>query len=43
VNNALERVWKKAVVALFMVLSQHFPGGTEENHEQIGQDSWSPV
>jgi hypothetical protein len=31
----LERIWKEAVVAKFMVVSRHLPEGTEENHEQI--------
>jgi hypothetical protein len=26
----------------FKVLSRHPPGGTEENHENLSQDSWSP-
>jgi hypothetical protein len=32
-NHEFERMWKKAVVACFKVLSQPSPGGTEENHE----------
>jgi hypothetical protein len=32
VSNELERMWKEAVVV--KVLSQHLPGGTEENHEK---------
>jgi hypothetical protein len=35
----LERIWKKAVVALFKVLFQHLPGGTEDN---LSQDIRSP-
>jgi hypothetical protein len=29
--------------ALFKVLSEHFPGGTEGNHENLREDSRSPV
>jgi hypothetical protein len=29
----LQRMWREAVVALFKVISQNFPGGTEESHE----------
>jgi hypothetical protein len=29
-NDELERIWKEAVV----VLSRHFPGGIEENHDK---------
>jgi hypothetical protein len=28
-------------VAKFKVLSRHLPGGTEENHKNVGQDSRS--
>jgi hypothetical protein len=34
VSDELERMWKEAVMAYFKVLSRHFPGGTEENHEK---------
>jgi hypothetical protein len=34
-----ERMWKKADVASFKVLSQKLPGGTEENHEKLKQGS----
>jgi hypothetical protein len=30
-NNELERVWKKVVMASFKVISRHLLGGTEEN------------
>jgi hypothetical protein len=33
--DALENMWKKAVVAYFQVLSRHFSGGNEENHENL--------
>jgi hypothetical protein len=39
-NNELERIWKEVVMVEFKVLSQHVPGGTEEDHEKP-QDSWS--
>jgi hypothetical protein len=32
VNNELESMRKEVVVAKFKVLSQHLPGGAEENH-----------
>jgi hypothetical protein len=31
VNDELERMWKKVIMACFMVLSQNLPGGIEEN------------
>jgi hypothetical protein len=31
VNNELERMWKKVIVALFEVISQCLSGGTEED------------
>jgi hypothetical protein len=34
-NNDLERIRKESVVALFLVLSRHLPGGIEENHENL--------
>jgi hypothetical protein len=34
----LERIWKEAVMAYFMVISWHFPGGNDENHENLSQD-----
>jgi hypothetical protein len=34
VNDELKRMWKKAFVAQFKVLSQHLPRGTEKNHEK---------
>jgi hypothetical protein len=33
-NDELERMWKKPVVALLKVLFQYLPGGTEGNHEK---------
>jgi hypothetical protein len=32
VCNALKRMWKEADIASFEILSQHLPGGTEENN-----------
>jgi hypothetical protein len=26
------KIWKEVVIACFKVLSEHLPGGTEENH-----------
>jgi hypothetical protein len=34
VNDELERIYKKAFVAYFRILSQHLSGGTEDNHKQ---------
>jgi hypothetical protein len=31
VNSELERMWKNLAVAFFKVLSQGFPGGTEDS------------
>jgi hypothetical protein len=30
-DNESERIWKEAVVALFMILHRHLPRGTEDN------------
>jgi hypothetical protein len=38
-SNELGKRQKEVVVARFKVLSQHLPGGTEENHENVNQDS----
>jgi hypothetical protein len=42
VTYELERRWKEVVMAKFSVLSHHLPGGTEENHKTLSQDSQSP-
>jgi hypothetical protein len=42
VNDELENMLKEAVVVYFKALSQHFPGGTEENHENVSNDSRFP-
>jgi hypothetical protein len=39
-NNELRRTWKEAIMACFQILSQLFPGETEENHDN--QDSQCP-
>jgi hypothetical protein len=41
VNYELERMWKKMAVAYFKILSQHLPGGCEENHK-VPHDTWCP-
>jgi hypothetical protein len=35
-------MWKEAAVAKFKVLYRYLPGGTEKNHEKLGQDSQTP-
>jgi hypothetical protein len=35
VNNGLERMFRKAAVDMFEVLSQHLLGGTEKIHEKL--------
>jgi hypothetical protein len=32
---SLEIKWKKAIVAYFRILFQHFPGGIKENHKNF--------
>lgn len=41
-NRHFERIWKEVIMDYFKVLSWHFPGGTEENHEQFANlaTSW---
>jgi hypothetical protein len=34
-TDELEIMWNKMVVAYFKVLSRHFSGGTEGNHENV--------
>jgi hypothetical protein len=41
VNDLLESMWKEVVMALFKVLSWNLPRRTEENHEDLSQDSRS--
>jgi hypothetical protein len=31
----MARMWMKVVVALFEILFQHLPGGTEQNHKKL--------
>jgi hypothetical protein len=38
-NDELERMWKKAAMSSFKVLSRHFPGKTEEIHEKPQSES----
>jgi hypothetical protein len=33
-NNELEKVWKKVIIAYFKILYWQLPGGTEENHKK---------
>jgi hypothetical protein len=35
-------MWKEAVTGWFKVLSHHFPGEAEENHENLSQYSQYP-
>jgi hypothetical protein len=35
VNDNLERIWKKVVIAYFKVVSCNLPGGTEEKTKII--------
>jgi hypothetical protein len=42
VNDELEKIWKEAVMTKFKVLSWYLPGGSEENHKNLSQDSQSP-
>jgi hypothetical protein len=39
VQNALDRMWKGAVVAYFKVLSREFPGQTKERSEEPRSES----
>jgi hypothetical protein len=41
-NYVLERVWKDEVMVYFKVLSQNFPGGSDENHDKP-QSSWPTI
>jgi hypothetical protein len=40
-NDDLKTIWKKRLWPNFKVLSQHLPGETEENTENLSQGSWS--
>jgi hypothetical protein len=42
VNDKLQRMWKEAAVASFKALFWHLPGGIEENHKKLSQDSRYP-
>jgi hypothetical protein len=37
-TDELERIWNEMVVVQFKLLSRHFSGGTEENHENFQPD-----
>jgi hypothetical protein len=41
VNNESENILYKVAASQFKVLSWHLLGGTEKNHENLSQDSWS--
>jgi hypothetical protein len=38
-NNELDRMWKEVIAGKFEILTWHFPGGTEENHENLSPPS----
>jgi hypothetical protein len=43
-DNELERIWKEAITAELKLLSRHFPGANEENHETFPSEEsvfWS--
>jgi hypothetical protein len=42
VTDKLERIWREAVVAYFMVLCQQLLGETEENNQNLSQDGLCP-
>jgi hypothetical protein len=33
--NEFEKIWKKAILSLFEVISRHFSGGNEENGDKF--------
>jgi hypothetical protein len=39
VNGECVKICNESVVSLFKVLSWHSPGGSEENHENVVEDS----
>jgi hypothetical protein len=41
-NSEFESMLKEAVMAKFKVIFRHWPEGTEEDHENLSQDSRSP-
>jgi hypothetical protein len=40
VNNELEGIWEKDVVAYFKVVAEYVPVRTEESHEKLGNSNW---
>jgi hypothetical protein len=42
VNDELESIYKKAIIAKFKVLCRHLPGEAEENQEKLFHHSGSP-
>jgi hypothetical protein len=39
INDELEAIWKEAISVYVKVVSWNLSGGTEENHEDVRQDS----
>jgi hypothetical protein len=37
----IEKIWKEVVVAYFKIMSQHLPGRTGKNHENLSHDNQS--
>jgi hypothetical protein len=42
VNSELGRIWKEVFITQMKALSRNFPEGTEDNHENLRQDSLYP-
>jgi len=40
-NDKLEIIWKKVVMAYFMALAQQLLWWTKKNHENLSQNNWS--
>jgi hypothetical protein len=40
VNNEFERIWKKALVVSFKVLSWYLPAGTDKNYKKPRSEVW---
>jgi hypothetical protein len=41
-NDEFDRMWKEEAAVCFKVCSRHLPGGTEEMHGNLSQDSQCP-